>query len=490
MKISFLLAFILLVIGSLLLLGVLVDGALPNIMSQMKEQITVMESKCLITMKGLNCPTTSSRRNLMDDHLPIIAGVGYSREDHTIRPQILQSPSSVPTSGEESVVKTMKSAQEYFSMLFPRDGQTVFNGLYSHGSAATDLIFSRFFEGNLFIADIQKQYFTHTVSLSTIQVTDEFQMIIDLLPYEMDTDLYMQVITSFGDSIATNIVYGGVIDLTTSVKSCYNDPSMLSYLDLELQLSIDDQTDTSSLPNGYIRYHKVAQLDIVGGNPQISSKRERVSTFASNPVPVKFETIPIWRAFPDGPKQANMKIIYNNYIQSKADQVNQMINDLNAKMAADASKLQPVTVFKQDRKDSIIENFGSRTSIANGNSVEIDAFVRMVFQVNFPYDDPTFIIGLRPKIYKNLDGSFYFNFLRGDCDQYNWDVCKWTSYVLETFGGVSLKSRTGKDECIQLAFGQSVQTRYTTSYLYVCTGCTPYISQDGKSLSCGCPYIE
>ena len=468
--------------------------ALPNFMAKLNQQIGKMEKRCFINMRGVECSPNNVRsllaRNMtrgMMDNL-IVAGVGYSRDDHSIKPQILKSAPASGASGELSFTKTMKTAYEYFSMIHPSDGQSVFNGLYSHSDMGIDLIFSKYFEGDLFIVDAQKQIFTHTVQSLGLQVTDEFQQIIDILPDQMDWDLYMQVINSFGDSIATSIKYGGVVDMTASVRSCYNDPQMLQYLSQELQFTIDGSSDVSKLPNGYIRYHKVSQVDIVGGNPQISNIRQRTATFAANPVPVTFDTIPIWRAFPNGVKQANMKKVYESYMQTRSRDVQNLINSFNAKREAEANSPQTFTAYKLDLRTNQLQKFGTPISLSRGLSGSItDDTIFVGVYINSMYE-PSFVVGLQPVIHRNADDTFYFDFNRGNCPV-GATTCKINPGTnTGPASQISAISTTGKNQCIGLVFKNTAQTRYSSPYMYVCSGCMPVVN--GKDISCGCPYVQ
>ncbi|EFC40741.1 predicted protein [Naegleria gruberi] len=391
----------------------------PDSKTRMREQINKMENICLLTLSGLDCPgkgldvnyKTSLMRGAMED-MPIIAGVGYNRVDKSINPPILKSPRATPVNEQKTLTRTINGATDYFNMLYPSDGSEIFNGLYSHGTTATDMIFKKYFEGDLRGYNIQKQYYTHSVQITNIEVTDEFKKIIDILPDQMDEDLYNMVISSFGDSIATKVTYGGVVDLTTSVRSCYSSPSMEQYLDIQLQVTIGINTDTSKLPNGYMRYQRVGSLDIIGGNPQISSISQRVQTFANNPVPVKFETIPIWRAFPNGPKQENMKKIYNKFVSSNSMSVAQMVAQVEAKRQADKLAPQPFYAFKVNKVNQMIEKLGS------GNP----AFVAAGGRAEFTEEYLILTKKLTHRVFKatverNADGSFYIHFIRVKCDR-------------------------------------------------------------------------
>ncbi|EFC36825.1 predicted protein [Naegleria gruberi] len=446
--------------------------------------------ECRSNARSLNAAGGSrnmTSRALMDNL--IIAGVGYSREDFSIKPQVLKSGPASSWVSDLSFTKTMTTASEYFSMVNPSDGQSVFNGLYSHSNAGIDLIFSKYFEGELYIVDSQKQFFTHSVNAPDIRVTDEFQQIIDILPEQMDWDMYNLVLTSFGDSIATSIKYGGIVDMTVSIRSCFNDPQMMQYISQELQYSIDGSSDVSKLPNGYVRYHKVSQLDIVGGNPQISNIHQRTATFAMNPVPVRLETIPIWRAFPDGPKQANMKKVYESYLQTRSRNVQNLINAFNAKREAEANNPQTFTAYKMDIRTNQLQKFGSSISLSKGQSGTItdDQIVVAVFGRTLLVAD--FVVGMQPVIHRNMDGTFFFDFNRGFCDNEVSNTCKITpGAVTWPLSEISALSTTGKNQCIQVIFQNSVRTRYSASAMYVCSGCMPVVS--GKNISCNCPYVQ
>ncbi|EFC42770.1 predicted protein [Naegleria gruberi] len=488
---------LLLEVWMVLMMGVVVVLAAnpPSPKIELNGQISKMESKCLIGLKGLKCgggiPMSVQNAqlrgaNAIVDESVIIAGVGYSRVDHTIKPQILKSPTAkkVPVTSTK-LLNVMRNANEFFELVYPADGKPIYNGLYSHNSGAEN-IYQNYFKGDMVVMDAQQQYITHQVETNTIQVTEDFQRIIDILPNAMDRDLYNLVITSFGDSILTSVNYGGVVDMVVSVRSCFSDANMKSYLDIQLQLSVDNNTDTSSLPTGYIRYNKVAQLDIVGGNPQIFNVKERVKTFEQNPVPVKFLSIPIWRAFPAGPKQENMKTVYNEYVNQKGKEISGLFTQLEDKRLQEA---QTVYLFR-DNPYGLIVDHGQRMELAPGASGLSNESIKLVFQPNFPYDEPTIIFGLRPYVHRNNDGSFFFDFLKGICDNYEIEKCKYPELANRPQTPAQHISPTGKGECVKLKFPYTAQTRYSSFYLWACSGCMPFISNTGKELTCNCPFVK
>ncbi|EFC41180.1 predicted protein [Naegleria gruberi] len=507
-----------------LILGMLINKAnssslklraLPNVKLQIQEQINKMGNICVLSMSGLDCPgkaqdmnfktsiiRSASGERLTVDNLPIIAGVGYSRADNSINLPILKSTQATTVSGSQTLTRSINSATDYFNLLHPGDGAEITNtGLYSYGQTATDMIFKKFFQGNLKGYNIQKQFYTHRVEISNIEPTDDFKRIIDLLPENMDQDLYMMVINSFGDSIATKITYGGIVDMTTTVRSCYNDPSMEQYLDIQLQMSINGDTDTKKLPNGYLRYQRVGSLDIIGGNPQLSNINQRTQTFAKNPVPVKMEIIPIWRAFPAGIKQENMKKVYTDYAAAKIRDVKARVAEVEAKRNEDKLRALQFYAFKTDLSNGQIQKF------ANGNSIYVQAgsvgyFTEEMITLDYYFCVP---IGgypekcnlikadvLKPTVHRSSDGSsFYFDFIRGKCDKSNRSNCIFPDNEADSWKVGQTPSSTVSDSCTTVKFDtKSKYFKLSTGSLTICGGCMPMPSSDFKSVTCGCPYLE
>ena len=444
---------------------------------QLKTQISKMEAKCMIGMKGLKCNgvrVNPLSRNVMED-LPIVAGVGYSRIDHTIKPQIVKSPQAKKvTQTVTKFLNVMDSAERFFDYVYPGDGVPIYNGLYSHNSGAAE-IFTNYFKGNMMVMDAQQQYVTHAVSVDKVEVTEDFQRILDILPSTLDRDLYNLVISSFGDSILYQVEYGGVVDLTVSVRSCFNDANMKNYLDLELQMAAGDAPNT--LPSGYIRYHKVSQLDIVGGNPELSDIKQRVNTFSLNPVPVKFLSVPIWRAFPNGPKQENMKKVYQEYLDAKVKEILNIRSSLYSHIQSEQAQTLPFYVYHYARNGKIGQ-LGEKIELSGAGSGFATDFIKMFNQPQMKN------YAFKPYVHRQEDGSFYFDFIKGTCNSISVTNCAFPD-INTTF----LRSASGKGQCVQVSLPTSGSEYYSTSSVWVCSGCQPFVSES-NTLTCNCPYVN
>ena len=267
--------------------------------TRINDQIQAISKKCLINLRGVECP---DNRRYMSDNL-IVAGLGYDRFTHDIKPQILNSNAfqSFDNPRVESLFASMNSAREFYSMIYPANPNNVFyNGLYSHNGNA-DQMFTRFFSGNFNVANAQKQYITHSVrAQSTSALTEEFSRIIDMIPEYYDDAIYNMIITFFGDSVLSYVEYGGVVDSTVSIRSCFSDGNMAKYVHIQSELANIVGNPDGQVPLGYAQYHKISQLDIAGGNPQDDNIPRRVQSIRTNPVPIKFESSPIWTVFPAG----------------------------------------------------------------------------------------------------------------------------------------------------------------------------------------------
>ncbi|KAL9646111.1 hypothetical protein ABK040_007989 [Willaertia magna] len=259
----------------------------------------------------------------------VVAGLGYDTFNHQIKGQVLNSKPLKEIDQTKMLSREMTSAESIYDTFYPRLAfKNLYNGLNSRRLGSTDL-FSNFFKGNMKVAICQKQYLSHFTSVTYNQDrTDEFKEILRLLPVTYDQESYQKIIDYFGDSVATEITYGGVIDQMTSVRVCYNDPAMLRYVEQQLNSDIDAFT-AAKPPNGFINYAKSSQLTIVGGNPQESDTVKRIRSFKNNPAPVLLFVIPIHMVFPLGPKGNNMKRAYDEYI-----------NNMNLKIGAQVRNLK------------------------------------------------------------------------------------------------------------------------------------------------------
>lgn len=442
---------------------------------KIQEQLAnIAQKTCLAGLKGVDC--LAKRRAMVPSSTLslLFAGVGYDRWTHTVKPPVFRSGEAQPAQSQETISGTFGDARQFYSMIYPVNGQSTFyNGIYTHNGGSQEM-FNQFFSGSMHAIDAQTQFVTHQVSSSN-QVTEDFKNIIDILPETMDEELYKKVIEFFGDSIATSVKYGGVVDSTVSVRSCFSDGNMENYVRSELNNVLTG--NPSGVPDGYIRYHRVSQLDIAGGNPQVASIPERVATFEQNPVPIKFETVPIWQAFPEGPKRENMKAIYDNYVASKRNIVEDMINQLEAKRVEEANSPQRFVGYGRN-KNGIIIGLGEGT-VAMDQTVE---FSRLNYNIEY-------YMGLMARqtcqgvarINRHHDLSFHMDLIQ-DC-------------VVQgrPFNMGNPVSSTVAQGCTSMGVPSGGNWRISyndVNEVIVCSGCQPYISPDGRQLSCSCPYVQ
>lgn len=307
-------------------------------------------SKCKDMLKvGAN-----GEKNIRDQ---IKAGIGFGRYTHEVMLPVLKSKQGqdgIVAGGvlNSEFIKQMKSPREFYEMMYPsatnKDNSKIYNGLYARSAG---IIFDSYFAGSLTITSAQKQFFTHYVESEDV-VTDEFQQIIDLLPDAFDQDVYNLVLTYFGDVVMTKVSYGGVVDQTTLIKECYTDPKMMDYIKSQLNSLINNKTDTP--PNGFINYRKVEQVDIAGGNPELSLVQKRIASFAENPVPVQFDVKPIYQVFPTGTKRENMKKVYDALVQQQSIIVNDILKKIEDNKRVEFLKGQ--TIYIYDVQTSLCKN--------------------------------------------------------------------------------------------------------------------------------------
>ncbi|KAL9658153.1 hypothetical protein ABK040_013065 [Willaertia magna] len=266
----------------------------------------------------------------------IVGGLGYDRFNHEMKGQVLKSRSYTETQQNRFLTKVITDAQSLYNFFYPMDlSNNFYNGLYSRRLDSNQL-FGNYFRGNMKVAVGQKQYLTHITSATgTFDLTEDFEDIIGFLPDTFNPDIYQKVIDYFGDLVTTDIIYGGVIDQMTSLRVCYNDPSMLRYIEQQLDSTIDVAISAIP-PNGFINYARSDQLTIVGGNPQEADTSKRIRSFKQNPAPVLFSAVPIWTVFPEGPKRENMKRAYDNFV-----------NNFSQRMGAEARNLQNLIAQEQ-----------------------------------------------------------------------------------------------------------------------------------------------
>ncbi|KAL9658670.1 hypothetical protein ABK040_006204 [Willaertia magna] len=314
-------------------------GELDVALKRMAERCPSMTMRGIKTSCGPNGPFRLGGEGLDANAFNdvVISGLGYDRFTKEMKSQVLKSKSFTTRKDTYYLTKIMQDAKTMYDFFYPMDlSNTFFNGLYSRRISANE-VFNGYFKGEMKISAAQKQHLFYNVQVTNNNdLTDEFKYIISLLPDVYNPDIYRKVIDYFGDLVTTNIAYGGVIDQLTSIKACYSDPSMITYI----QQQLDSSIDTSALkpPNGYVNYAKVQQLDIVGGNPQEANIDKRIRSFSKNPAPILFNAVPIWTVFPVGTKQNNMKRAYDTYLSEFSQKVATDSKFLDSLVKAEAAE--------------------------------------------------------------------------------------------------------------------------------------------------------
>ncbi|EFC41919.1 predicted protein [Naegleria gruberi] len=117
-----------------------------------------------------------------------------------------------------------------------------------------------------------------------------------------------------------------------------------------LQNFIQSTNSTENLPilATFLKYSKIAARDIIGGNPEISHIKRRITSFVKNPSPIKFRTIPIWEAMPDGSHQRrNLKIAYKKCMEKSVAKKERRIQRIENMITKQTSQPILLKVFLQ-----------------------------------------------------------------------------------------------------------------------------------------------
>ena len=420
----------------------------------------------------------------------ILAGLGYDHATHTIKPQVLKSTNfqKVEPIRETNTVNTLSNAQQLFSMIYPNhDGSSkVYNGLYSHNEGV-DLIFSKYFQGEFTVYNSQKQFVSHHVESEGTSIVSGFEKIIEFLPGQYDADLYNLVLSYFGDSVLTSVDYGGVVDLTSSVRSCFSDGRIQQFVQSELSDIVGQAAE--SMPDSYARYHKVSQMDIIGGNPEISDIRQRIPTFSANPVPTFFTTIPIWQVFPAGSKRENMKYAYDKFMASRSSIISDMVNRMNTLQQQESQQAIQFKSFGRNR-NGILVDIGT-VNLGLGQKAVISA-PRCFYKTTITELPASASINL----VRNGDQTFQFNALCSARNGFGQTIVDQQNSQLGKGSCVSVGLPVPQEQTV-IVGSKNQWGKVLVGWKYpditeviVCGGCQAFISGDGRGISCHCPFVQ
>ncbi|EFC43635.1 predicted protein [Naegleria gruberi] len=448
----------------------------------------VVSKSCLAGLKGVQCPENIGKKRFTPSSTLdlLFAGMGYDSYAHTVKPQILNSNTVnvLSSPSVNSISVTMTDARQFYSQVYPISGQqsTFYNGLYTHNGGA-DEIFTKFFEGKLNVLNAQQQYTTHQTSVTNaMDITSGFSRIVEILPNEMNQEMYEKIIEFFGDSVMTLVNFGGVVDSTVSVRGCYSDPNMENYV--KTQLSGIIQGYDADVPVGWVKYHKISELDIAGGNPEIDNIPRRVETFHLNPVPIRFDTIPIWQVFPEGPKRNNMKAVYDSYVQAQGSMVENKINRIQQLKLQELQKPQPFVAYARRKSNNFIYGIAEGL-MAIGQPIDISALSYKFFTNQLAVLNGKTTV----RLIRHNENVFHMEAIQS-CPNMGAYAAKTPTLISNVVGNSCAFIRL-ENAPVGGGFKNMVErVNYDeANELFVCSGCHAYIL-NWTDLRCDCPAIN
>ncbi|EFC35566.1 predicted protein, partial [Naegleria gruberi] len=254
--------------------------------------------------------------------------------------------------------------------------------------------------------------------------------------------------------------------------------NMAKYVQSELANIVGNPD--GQVPLGYAQYHKISQLDIAGGNPQDDNIPRRVQSIRTNPVPIKFESSPIWTVFPAGTKRENMKTAYYNYVNSKNNMVNDMINRLN--YLRDLEAFTP-TPFVGYYKKKAFHTEIARGQVAGDNQADVSVLKYSYLGKKFASVQGRAML----RIFRHRDDSFHIQ-LDTRCDATN---------NFPGFEPVIINSPVVKNACATIDAPQTQAKKidgeivlgysFDFNQLVVCHGCNAELKIAGLVLECPVP---
>ncbi len=348
--------------------------------------------------------------------------------------------------------------------------------MYSHREGG-DVLYRDFFNENTHSAVhlSHRSYLQATIGNS---LDPDFEGALRMLPDNYDEQPYSEFCDIWGCSIVTESSFGGSIESQLSIRSCSSTP------DMDLRQALEIATSTGVFPDmSFGRFTSTKRINIVGGNPEISTIPERVSTFDDNPVLVSGSLVPLHEyltKIPDIPNYliVNLEKAYKKDLYETKQILQKMKDQGRQKALEDLSTRKIYHVIANNevvsRECQVIR--GSCLHPPSGHYCRTDACVQVgetkvgVGETSFASHDLIFFQYLMD-ISRLSDGSLRSTF-------------KIKAYV--TIIEVLHQSQPFRDGCVNYQQKRGDDQIITLS---VCSNCQPTIQHSGPNeyFDCVCP---
>ncbi|EFC41838.1 predicted protein [Naegleria gruberi] len=443
----------------------------------------------------------------------IRSGYGYSPVEHEIKLQVLESANASIIDPPMVETKEMhfSKVRDFYNHVYNMNSTSHVAVLYSDTLENAKQTFTTLFKSKTDIHAVDTKYAHYSVKTTKqLQFTTSFQTILQKLPMSYHSKIYERFINIFGSQVMTSVLYGGLVGQTSIIKSCYSSESAVKYSQARLQKLMTGTSDVD-IPNTFLKYSKIISSDIIGGNPEISSIKKRVSTFPKNSSPIKFQTVPIWKLIPEENYQReHLKTAYDNLMTKSANKFEKLISDIeNLKLKQSGAAIPAKLFYSQSEcgfnfaKDRC---YGKRKTSCKGNkrsactglvnkksdihivrgapSKVIDKLCPFEYRMTI---FPTDVYGCRSAavrlfVSRNWQDEIQVSVVYSFIDD-NYKLVEQVVYV-------SPPQKQGG--CIQVSTSNFNNEELSTSLKglkwRLCTNCMPMIGKD-HSLKCGCPYL-
>ncbi|KAG9393206.1 MAC/Perforin domain [Carpediemonas membranifera] len=192
------------------------------------------------------------------------------------------------------------------------DGETIVGGMMSH-SQNMKTIYSKYFNGPISLAVSTRTATAYTLSTSSHDLDPYFETAVAALPSTYDANLYGLFLEYWGTHLTTSADFGGMLEHQTILRSCIWSKMAEGTLLNELKNELNGVAGESHRKSGnsYVSWRKMGTTDIIGGNPEIHAWRSRVSSFATDPVQIKYTVHRISHYITDSTKRAHVETAIN-----------------------------------------------------------------------------------------------------------------------------------------------------------------------------------
>jgi len=278
-----------------------------------------------------------------------ISGFGYDRTTREMKFPVLPSGDQAQfTPKTEHTTHRFNQVSEYLNHIYADKGYFD-GGLYVQSNGVVQDMANSFGDYKVNIGITQRQYILWNSVVKSNTPIEEFQQIINGLPaFDPNNpgvrEMYNMVIQFFGTDIATNVQHGGIVYQRAAIKSCFGGSvteGMIQDIDAFIRR-------VPPGPTAYAKFRNLGQVNIVGGNPELSLDRmnERVESFKGAPGVVKFSSTPIWNVVQDATRKGWLKAAIDLYVAQNQPNVHQIIHNVNVRR--DQLFKGPQTLFLMD----------------------------------------------------------------------------------------------------------------------------------------------